>query len=221
MNSLAEENYLKAIYKLLEKGDKKVNTNAIASLVETAPASVTDMLKRLSSKKLIQYEKYQGVSLTSAGKKTAISVIRKHRLWELFLVEKLSFQWDEVHELAEQLEHIQSPLLIERLDQFLSFPKFDPHGDPIPDKQGNFEARHSLLLSEMKPASQVIITGVVDHTPVFLRHIARLGLSLGEELKISERFDYDNSMHIRIKSARNITHLSYEVAKNILVMLKN
>jgi len=221
MNSLAEENYLKAIYKLLEKGDKKVNTNAIASLVETAPASVTDMLKRLSSKKLIHYEKYQGVSLTSAGKKTAISVIRKHRLWELFLVEKLSFQWDEVHELAEQLEHIQSPLLIERLDQFLSFPKFDPHGDPIPDKQGNFEARHSLLLSEMKPASQVIITGVVDHTPVFLRHIARLGLSLGEELKISERFDYDNSMHIRIKSARNITHLSYEVAKNILVMLKN
>src|SRR5262245_133052 len=122
MHSFTEENYLKTIFKLLEKGDKKITTNAIAAMMSTAPASVTDMLKKLSEKHLINYEKYQGVSLTPSGKKIAVNIIRKHRLWELFLVDKLGFKWDEVHEVAEELEHINSDLLITQLDKFLNHP---------------------------------------------------------------------------------------------------
>ena len=147
MHTLTEENYLKAIYKLHEDKPDKINTNAIAGLVDTAPASVTDMLRKLADKKLIRYAKYQGVSLTATGKKAAVSVIRKHRLWELFLVEKLGYSWDEVHEIAEQLEHIHSDSLVSRLSTFLGNPRMDPHGDPIPDENGNFHSRKSIPLS--------------------------------------------------------------------------
>ncbi len=220
MNSFTEENYLKAIYKLLEKGNRKVTTNGISGMVDTAPASVTDMLKKLAVKKLIHYEKYQGVSLTSAGKKTAINIIRKHRLWELFLVEKLHFKWDEVHDLAEQLEHIKSDMLIERLDQFLDNPKFDPHGDPIPDGKGNMHIQKSQPLSELNTNDKAIITGVIDHTPLFLRHIDRTGLSLGKEIRVQEKFIYDQSLHIFITPLKSVSHISHDVAKNILVTLK-
>ena len=220
MNSFTEENYLKAIYKLLEKGAKKVSTNSISEMVDTAPASVTDMLKKLASKKYIHYEKYQGVSLTANGRKIAVEIIRKHRLWELFLVEKLSFRWDEVHDIAEQLEHIQSELLIEKMDRFLQYPKFDPHGDPIPDVKGNIHAQKSTPLSESGVSDRVIITGVIDHSPLFLQHIEKMGLSLGKELTIRERYDYDQSYHITIKPDKALTHISYDVAKNILVTLK-
>jgi DtxR family Mn-dependent transcriptional regulator len=220
MNSFTEENYLKSIYKLLEKGTAKVSTNAIAELVDTAPASVTDMLKKLAEKKLINYEKYQGVSLTKRGRKIAIEIIRKHRLWELFLVEKLGFKWHQVHDIAEQLEHIQSELLIEHLDRFLNFPKFDPHGDPIPDVKGNIQALKSLPLSEVTAKKKVIVTGVIDHSPIFLQHIDKIGLSLGKELKVDEQFSYDQSYNIIIKPAKLITHISYDIAKNILVSVK-
>jgi len=220
MHSFTEENYLKAIYKLVEKGSRKVSTNAIAEMVDTAPASVTDMLKKLFHKKLIQYEKYKGVSLTPSGKKTAIGIIRKHRLWELFLVEKLNFRWDEVHEIAEELEHIQSDLLIERLDNFLGYPKTDPHGDPIPDTKGHIHSQKSSPLSDHKENSRVIITGVIDHTPLFLQHMEKIGLSLGKELKVQEKLTYDQSFFIVIRPSKSVTQISYDVAKNILVMTK-
>ena len=220
MNSFTEENYLKAIYKLLEKGAKKVSTSSISEMVDTAPASVTDMLKKLATKKCIHYQKYQGVSLTANGKKVAIEIIRKHRLWELFLVEKLNFKWDEVHDIAEQLEHIQSALLIERLDLFLDYPKFDPHGDPIPDVKGIIHAQKSRPLSELDENNKVIITGVIDHSPLFLQHIEKIGLSLGKEFNVEERFNYDQSFHIVIKPGKSVTHISHDVAKNILVRLK-
>src|SRR5688500_18567354 len=160
MNSFTEENYLKAIFKLLEGDDEAVTTNAIAEKMNTRAASVTDMLKKLSEKKLINYKKYQGVTLTSSGKKIALNIIRKHRLWEVFLVEKLNFKWDEVHDIAEQLEHINSDTLIERIDKFLNYPKFDPHGDPIPDINGKFQSNKSVLVSELKLNSVGIMTGV-------------------------------------------------------------
>jgi DtxR family Mn-dependent transcriptional regulator len=220
MNSFTEENYLKAIFKLEEKKSyPKITTNAIAEMVETAPASVTDMLKKLAEKKLIRYEKYKGVSLTISGKKIAITIIRKHRLWELFLVEKLNFKWDEVHDIAEQLEHIHSEMLIERLDQFLNYPRFDPHGDPIPDGNGNMHSQKSVPLSDLKEKDKVIVTGVIDHSPIFLQHIEKIGLSLGKEIKVQEKFNYDQSFHILIRPDKSITQISYEVAKNILVSL--
>src|ERR1041385_7989387 len=144
MGSFTAENYLKAIYKLLKTGSGKASTNEIADALKTAPASVTDMLKKLADKNLILYQRYQGVSLTSAGKKVAVDIIRKHRLWEMFLVTKLGFKWDEVHDIAEELEHIESDLLVNRLDEFLGKPRFDPHGDPIPDANGNFHLKKTI-----------------------------------------------------------------------------
>jgi DtxR family Mn-dependent transcriptional regulator len=217
MNSFTEENYLKAIYKLLEKGNKKVTTNAIAQMVETAPASVTDMLRKLAEKKLIHYEKYQGVSLTAAGKKIAVSIIRKHRLWELFLVDRLEFKWDEVHDIAEQLEHIQSEMLVHKLDQFLGKPRFDPHGDPIPDEHGIFHSRKTFPLTELPVTSTAVMTGVIDHSAKFLQHIEKLGLSIGKEIKLLVHHDYDRSCIITIKNKRSEIHLSNDAAKNILV----
>src|SRR5688572_3663166 len=157
MNSHTEENYLKAIFKLLEKEKGEVSTNAIAEKVNTKAASVTDMLKKLADKKLINYKKYQGVTLTAKGEKIAINIIRKHRLWEVFLVEKLKYKWDEIHDIAEQLEHIQSDSLIDRIDSFLNYPKFDPHGDPIPDLNGNFQQQKSQLLSTITKGNTCIV----------------------------------------------------------------
>jgi len=221
MNSFTEENYLKAIYKLLESGEKKVTTNSIADRVDTAPASVTDMLRKLADKKLIHYQKYRGVSLTTSGKKVALSVIRKHRLWELFLVDRLQFKWDEVHEIAEQLEHIHSETLVHRLDQFLGKPKFDPHGDPIPDENGVFQPHKKIPLTELAVSSSAIVTGVVDHSPKFLRHLEKLGLSMGKEVKMVKQFEYDLSCVVAIKNIRPDIHLSHEAAGNILVTEKS
>lgn len=218
MNSFTEENYLKAIYKLLEKGDKKISTNAIARLVETAPASVTDMLKKLSEKKLISYEKYKGVSLTAAGKKIAVAIIRKHRLWELFLVDKLGFRWDEVHDMAEQLEHIKSDTLVEKLNNYLGNPRFDPHGDPIPDEKGNFHTVHTYPLSSAKLNEKVTITGVIDHGPAFLKFLSRNELSLGQRIAVKEIQEFDGSMKIAISGKSIALQISHDVAKNLLVV---
>lgn len=218
MHSLSEENYLKAIYKLLEKGEKKISTTAIAALVETAPASVTDMLKKLAEKRLIRYEKYQGVALSGSGKKVAVNIIRKHRLWELFLVEKLGFTWDQVHEIAEQLEHIKSEDLITRLDHYLGNPRFDPHGDPIPDEHGIFHTRNTIPLSAASLNAPVIITGVLDHRPVFLRFLEKEGYALGKRVLVKEKLDIDQSLRLTLSGNKKIRHISNEVARNILVL---
>lgn len=216
MHSNTEENYLKAIYKLSEANGEEVNTNAIADKLQTKPASVTDMIKRLADKKLITYQKYKGVKLTASGKKVAINIVRKHRLWELFLVEKLKFKWDEVHEIAEQLEHIDSDNLVRKLDEFLGFPKSDPHGDPIPDENGKFHKAVYSLLSDVKPGKKVSMTGVVDHSPEFLKYLDKAGISLGSTIEILERISFDNSHQVLINRKHKM-FISYEVAKNILV----
>lgn len=219
MNSLTEENYIKSIYKLAVESGETVSTNAIADKMHTKAASVTDMLKKLSTKKLINYKKYQGVTLTANGAKLALFIIRKHRLWELFLVQKLNFKWDEVHEIAEQLEHIQSDELINKIDAFLNYPKFDPHGDPIPDVNGKLQEHQSKFLTQLKKGKKCIMVGVVDHSPAFLRYLDKLGLSLGNEVKVFDRVDYDQSVFIQLKNNQRV-HISNDVAKNILVIEK-
>lgn len=215
--SFAEENYLKAIYKLSERGGTKITTNSISEMVETSPASVSDMLRKLSEKKLINYTKYHGVSLTAGGKRTAGMVVRKHRLWELFLVEKLKYNWDEVHEIAEQLEHIQSESLVKRLYQFLGSPKYDPHGDPIPDEHGNISPTDHHVLSDAPINEKVVVTGVRDHTAEFLKFIAQMGIKTGTEVTVKEINSFDHSMSVRIGSTRKNNYITETVAKNILV----
>jgi DtxR family transcriptional regulator, Mn-dependent transcriptional regulator len=219
MHSFTEENYIKAIYKLLENDGTTVSTNAIAERMQTKAASVTDMLKKLSAKKLINYQKYQGVSLTPKGEKAALNIIRKHRLWEMFLVEKFNFKWDEVHDVAEQLEHIQSDKLIEELDKFLNFPKVDPHGDPIPDANGKLYQQKSKPLSTFRINDLCVITGVVDHSPAFLQYLDKQGFVLGNEIKIKDIVDFDKSLQITVNK-KNSFFISNDVAKNILVILK-
>ncbi|MFT5166628.1 MAG: DtxR family Mn-dependent transcriptional regulator [Saprospiraceae bacterium] len=216
MLSHTEENYLKAIFKLLEKGEKSASTNAISKEISTSAASVTDMLKRLSEKKLIHYEKYKGVTLTTTGNSTATSLIRKHRLWEVFLVDKLNFSWDEVHDIAEEMEHIQSNELINRLDAFLEHPKFDPHGDPIPDKEGNFAFRHQTSMKDIKVEGLAIIVGVKEHSTPFLQYLDQIGLILGTPIQVLEHIEYDGSTKIKINDT--IEHIiSFKVSKNIFV----
>ncbi|MCU0422071.1 MAG: metal-dependent transcriptional regulator [Bacteroidia bacterium] len=218
MYTFAEENYLKAIYKLSELDTQAVSTNAIADLLQTKAASVTDMIKKLSDKRLLKYEKYKGVELTDKGKKIAIETVRKHRLWECFLYDKLKFGWDEVHEIAEQLEHIQSEVLVDKLDEFLEFPTHDPHGDPIPGKNGIVKKTNFILLSELELDKKAIMAGVVDHSSVFLQYLNKLEITLGIQVQLVERNEYDGSIEIQIQ--RKKLHLSKEVAKNILVKLK-
>ncbi len=219
-NSFTEENYLKAIYKIAEKIDNEgVSTNEIASAMSTKAASVTDMLKKLADKSLIDYKKYQGVRLTNKGEKVAVDIIRKHRLWELFLVDKLGFKWDEVHDMAEQLEHIQSDELIDRLDSYLDFPKYDPHGDPIPNKSGVFASKKMLELYDMPVGFKGNISGVSDHSPVFLKHLEKIGITLGVEIKVEDKNQFDNSFWISVANTDPI-FISKEVAKNLLVFKK-
>lgn len=214
MQSFTEENYLKVIYHLSVISNP-VQTNAIAERIQTKAASVTDMIKKLSDKELVNYVKYQGVTLTEKGKLTAINIVRRHRLWEVFLVDKLNFKWDEVHEVAEELEHITSTLLVERLDEFLDFPKVDPHGDPIPDQHGNFANLSFIKLSKLKPAEKGTITGVSEHSSPFLKHLERLGLTLGKQIVVSETIEFDGSVELLIDDRK--INISKEVAKHILI----
>lgn len=198
MLSPAEENYLKAVYKLSVDNVEAVNTNAIATEMNTAPASVTDMLKKLSEKELVKYQRYKGVHLTDLGYKSAVQLIRKHRLWETFLVDKLEFSWDEVHEVAEQLEHINSAKLIDRLDKFLQFPTVDPHGDPIPQKNGSIPVRKQFPLSQIPEGAYCIIVGVTEDSSIFLQHLNKLNLSLGTRLNIVEQMPFDGSIQVKL-----------------------
>lgn len=215
--SFTEENYLKAIFKLSHAYDEaEVTTNQISAHLKNKAATVTDMLKRLSQKKLIDYKKYQGVKLTEKGKRTAIKVIRKHRLWEVFLVEKLKFKWDEVHEIAEQLEHIHSDDLTEKMDAFLGRPKFDPHGDPIPDASGKFNIQRSIALAAANKKAALIITGVSDHSKAFLQYLSNTGLNLGDTIRIEENNNYDQSLRVKLNNKHSI-FLSHKAASHILV----
>ncbi len=211
--SVTEENYLKAIFSLSEGNNQAVNTNSIAEKLAMKPASITDMVKKLSLKGLAQHEKYKGTSLTTLGVKKALQVIRKHRLWETFLVNKLNFKWDEVHELAEQLEHIKSEELVKRLDTFLDNPQFDPHGDPIPDENGIVNFNHSILLSSLKNSEKGVVIGVNNSSNLFLQHLDKLGISLGTTIEVIEKIAFDNSLEIKINN-KTIT-VTAEVANNI------
>ncbi|MFK7937652.1 MAG: metal-dependent transcriptional regulator [Saprospiraceae bacterium] len=214
--SQTEENYLKAIFKISESQETPVSTNAISKKIDISAASVTDMLKRLAKKDLINYKKHKGVTLSEQGDQIARHLIRKHRLWEVFLLEKLDFAWDEVHEMAEQLEHIQAPELVERLDTFLCYPKFDPHGDPIPDAEGNFAERQQRLLCEMNAGEQGVIVGVNEHSAEFLQYLDRMKLVLGTPIEILETFSYDESVKVKIDQQNEIL-LSKKVSQNLFV----
>jgi DtxR family transcriptional regulator, Mn-dependent transcriptional regulator len=215
MLSLTEENYLKAIYHLSDGGAKSVLTNELAEAMNTKAASATDMIKKLSAKDFISYEKYYGVNVTAKGKTEALLVIRKHRLWETFLVEKLGFRWDEVHEVAEQLEHINSKRLIEKLDEFLGYPKADPHGDPIPDRNGKLKQLHQVPLDQLKTGFQGSIVAVKDSDSNLLKYLDKIGARPGIKIKIIGKEDYDDSMEILLEDHR--VFISKEVSQNILV----
>ncbi|MEJ8818789.1 metal-dependent transcriptional regulator [Lacibacter sp. H407] len=213
--STAEENYIKAIWRL-QQADNNVTTNELSAELQTKPASVTDMLKRLSEKKLLHYAPYYGVTLTPEGKKLALSIIRKHRLWEFFLVEKLQFEWDAVHDIAEELEHVSSPELIERLDAFLGYPKADPHGDPIPDSKGRMTSTSNVTLQQLPEAQQAIVTGVGDQSSSLLELLRQKNIGIGTKLEIKQRHAFDGSVEIKIRN-QALINLSEQLAKNIFV----
>ncbi|WP_108423921.1 metal-dependent transcriptional regulator [Flagellimonas amoyensis] len=211
----SEENYLKAIFHLGNGEAGSISTNAIAEQMETKPSSVTDMAKKLAEKGLVHYKKYQGISLTDAGTRTALSIIRKHRLWEVFLVKKLDFTWDEVHEVAEQLEHIKSEKLIDKIDALLDFPKYDPHGDPIPTKDGKFMERDKQLLSEMPIHAQGVCVGVKDSSAPFLKFLDKNKIALGNTIKILDKEDFDQSLQIQMEGRE--LRISHQIASNLYV----
>ena len=215
MFTLSEENYLKAIYHLEAFSGKGISTNAIAEKVDAKASSVTDMVKKLADKEVLFYKKYRGVTLSDLGNKIAISVIRKHRLWELFLVEKLNFSWDEVHDVAEQLEHIKSPKLINELDAYLGFPKKDPHGDPIPDKEGKFQKIEKQLLSTLEVNQFGICVGVSDSSSEFLKYLDNNNISLGKKIAVLSKEPFDGSLTILINT-KKIT-ISKKISNNIYI----
>ncbi len=213
--TLSEENYLKAIYHLTTLGGTEVSTNAIAEKMETKASSVTDMLRKLAEKELIHYKKYQGVSLTQTGRLAAKMIVRKHRLWEVFLVEKLAFAWDEVHDIAEQLEHIQSPELVDRLDDFLGNPTEDPHGDPIPDREGRILKTEKQLVAELAEGQEGVCVGVRDTSSEFLQYLDKNGIALGAHITIVGHEPFDGSLEIRVDG--DLHSISGKVAANLFV----
>ncbi len=214
--SSTEENYLKAIYKIAEKEKKSASTSSISKMLTTTAASVTDMLGKLSTKGWINYEKYKGVTLTSEGAKIATNLIRKHRLWEVFLVDKLRFSWHQVHDIAEELEHIHSKELIARLDAFLDYPKFDPHGDPIPNADGKFTLRTMLPLSEIGIGKEVKLLGVKETSTEFLKHLNLLKIKLGTRIKIIEKIEFDGTLLALIDDKSEVM-LSNKVSQFLMV----
>ncbi|CAN5424130.1 metal-dependent transcriptional regulator [soil metagenome] len=214
--STTEENYLKAIFKLSLKSPENISTNNIAAETQTTAASVSDMLKRLSDKQLVAYEKYKGVQLTQEGKNIAIALIRSHRLWEVFLVDKLGYRWDEVHVLAEELEHIKTPDLVGRLEAFLNYPTHDPHGDPIPDAEGNIQHHEPISLLELSANEKALVLRVKEQSAEFLQYLDRINLSLGARLEILEVNNYDNSRLVKINGAQPV-FLSEKVSENLIV----
>jgi len=211
----SEENYIKSIYHL-QKDSDTVNTNSLAAEMQTSAASVTDMLKKLQRKKLLQYERYKGFKLNETGKKVALGVVRKHRLWEYFLVEKLGFAWDKVHPIAEELEHISSDELIKRLEQFLGNPSFDPHGDPIPDRNGKIPVIKQLNLSSLRVKQQATVSSVGNQTPQMLEMLKHYHIGIGTSITVLKRFEFDGSLEIKVLK-QPACIISEQVAKNVFV----
>jgi DtxR family transcriptional regulator, Mn-dependent transcriptional regulator len=213
--STSEENYIKEIYHL-QHADGVVTTNELAGVLQTKPASVTDMLKKLKAKKLLLYERYKGFRLSTEGKKIALGIVRKHRLWEYFLVQKLEFGWDEVHEIAEQLEHINSTALIDKLDAFLNFPKFDPHGDPIPDMHGKMEATKQINLTELELNHAAEVSSVGSQSTELLELLKHRNIGIGTRLEVKKKFSFDNSIEIKIKNNTAFS-ISQQLAQSLFV----
>jgi DtxR family transcriptional regulator, Mn-dependent transcriptional regulator len=213
--SISEENHIKCIYHL-QHNIGLVNTNAVAAELQTKPASVTDMLKKLKTKKILQYEKYKGFKLTEMGKKIALTIIRKHRLWEYFLTVKLGFDWAKVHAIAEELEHISSEELIQKLDDFLGNPSFDPHGDPIPDSMGKIPPIKQYSILQLPAKKKAIVSSVGNQSPEMLAMLKHYKIGIGSNIQITNIFQFDNSIEIKVnKNATTI--VSEQVAKNIFV----
>ncbi len=213
--TLSEEDYIKAIYHLGKGEQALVSTNAVAEKMDTKPSSVTDMIKKLSEKGVVNYRRYKGVRLTDYGRKIALSIVRKHRLWEVFLVEKLHFSWDEVHEVAEQLEHVKSEKLIDELDKHLGFPKVDPHGDPIPSKEGEFKKAVKKLLSEALTGTNGVCVGVKDSSPPFLKFLDKNKIALGDPILVLDKEEFDGSLTIKINNKE--MRISERIASNLFV----
>lgn len=214
--SVTEENYLKAIYSLVHAGELRVSNQLLAEKLGINPASVTDMLRRLDEKRMIDYNRTDGAKLTKEGFRFASKVVRKHRLWETFLVEKMNFTWDEVHEVAEQLEHIQSDKLLDELDKLLGYPKFDPHGDPIPDKTGKLPVIKSRPLAEAETGRKMKVINVVDNSPAFLKYLDKQNIGLNDMITVKEIQDFDKSVLVELKGKKEV-YLSAEAAKKIFV----
>ena len=215
MYSLAEENYIKTIFHLQQTKSGAVSTNAIADSMDTKASSATDMVQKLADKKVLSYVKYKGAQLTEKGKKIATRIVRKHRLWEVFLVDKLGFHWDEVHEIAEQLEHIHSTELIKRLDKFLGTPAFDPHGDPIPDEHGNFIKTEKKLLSQLNKSQSGVCVGVKESSPEYLQYLDKKNISIGTKINVLGKEFFDGSMVIEV--GRDQFFVSKKIADNLYV----
>jgi DtxR family transcriptional regulator, Mn-dependent transcriptional regulator len=218
MLSYTEENYLKTLFQLTSESQEKpkAGTNELAMQLNVKPATVNDMLKKLRSKKLIMYEKYGKTSLTAEGRKKAVDIIRKHRLWETFLYRQLEFTWDEVHEVAEQLEHIKSGKLIDKLDKLLGYPEFDPHGDPIPNSEGELKIQSRKTLSQVKPGTTCKMVAVKDNTTPFLQYVVKVGLGISSKIKVVEKQEYDEAMEIEVEGKRST--VSKKFADNIFVV---
>lgn len=217
MYTLAEENYLKTIFHLEQEYNKEVSTNAIAEEMKTKASSATDMVQKLADKGLLEYKKYKGARLSKEGTSVALRIVRKHRLWEVFLVEKLNFQWDEVHHIAEQLEHIQSEELTNRLDKFLEYPDYDPHGDPIPDKNGNIKSEQKRLLSELQKGNKGQLVGVRETSTEFLQFLDKRNIAIGSSIIVLGREFFDGSMVIQVK--REQFFISKKIADNLYIQI--
>lgn len=212
--TISEENYLKTIYHLQEK-EGTVTTNALAEKLNAKPASITDMMKKLNAKNLLHYKPYYGFSLSAEGKKIALFIIRRHRLWEYFLSEKLKFNWNEVHLLAEELEHVSSKQLIDRLDKYLGFPQFDPHGDPIPDNKGRIKKLNKVSLLELPFNQHAEVRQVTNQSKEMLEILEHKSIGIGTRLEVKKHFQFDHSIEIKIRST-TVT-ISEQLAKNIFV----
>ena len=215
MHTLSEENYLKTIYSLSHK-EKKITPTAIAESLSNNAASVVDMIRKLTDKNLIEYDKKKGVTLTDGGLSHAILIVRKHRLWEVFLLNKLGYHWDEIHEIAEDLEHISDANLADRLDEFLGFPEYDPHGDPIPKANGKLPKTYSVTLADVKNGQQCRVVAVKDTSTSFLQYLIKLNIGIGTQITLIEKISFDQSLVISINGAERTT-VSAKFGENILI----
>ena len=213
--SKSEENYLKSIFNLSEFGNKQVTTNSISKVLNIEPASVTDMIKKLSKKKLIYHEKYKGSTISKSGIKIALQIIRRHRLWEVFLYDKLNFKWDKIHDIAEELEHVSSEELIDNLDKFLKYPKIDPHGDPIPNKLGEMNFVDKISISDLNVNENGIVSRIINEDEEFFNLLKKLKIEIGTEVKIIDKIEYDESIEILINKKTVI--ISKDIANNIKI----